>query len=144
MSLETWKHQYLHLSVEQTKPGEAVAHSLKKWKGLRSANLEAHGMVKTVDGDIEERSGRQRELCISASSCSLCHHFYNDHSCKACPLALSRDGTSCVEATSDESESPWDAWDKGKNNPEPMIAALKKAKKWEKAQTQSPLKPTQD
>lgn len=129
MSLETWKAEFYPVPADKVKKRDAVAHSLRKWIGMREENLKKHGCyahyssVRSDDGSF----------VVSGSSCSLCvlyFHSGKEKPCRECPLAKSRGGVPC-----DEDDSPWSQWSsfsKG-GNPEPMIAALEKTLAEEKA-----------
>lgn len=98
----------------------ALAHSIRKWKGLRYANLAKYGLFKPP---IEVRG----------ETCALCEEFFNEIivSCKGCPLFELR-GVPCDEdmeydvGPGAEGRSPFFHYhDTG--DPEPMILALETA-----------------
>lgn len=109
MSIETWKAEFLPVPAEEVPEEEAVAHSLRKWKGLRPENLAEHDLIATPRYILDQEG---REECVSR--CALCKHY----DCIACPLAQTL-GDSCVGG----SKSPWYIWFDDRD-PEPMIQAL--------------------
>lgn len=130
MSLETWKEEFYPKPAEETTKRSALAHSLRKWRGLTKENLEKHGCV--VEHGILADKGRWLAdgLSISSSSCALCHHHYDRKResydtppCVTCPLAKAL-GT--ADWRDEGCTSPWRAWTIN-GDPKPMIAALEKA-----------------
>ena len=118
MSLETWKQEFYSQPAADVKPELAVDHSLQKWIGLRSGNLKKHGVAILAEGSVYDPKDPACRINIDADSCALCIHF---RGCPRCPLfaALNR---SC-----DGDDSVYLHWIRTRN-PEPMIAALQKAK----------------
>lgn len=141
MSIESWKAEFYPVEASNVPSERAVEHSLRKWIGLRSENLAKHS-VRKVTSIIHDSFGGH--LTVSAMSCALCKYWYtpinntpldedeNDYRfrCARCPLALSREGVPCDRRLSDERSSPWHTFTHS-GNPEPMIAALLKAKDYE-------------
>lgn len=134
MSINTWKKKYYpvnataylqHTAYSQL---EAAKHCLKKWKGLRQANLMEHHV--TLDcGNIAEQN--VHSFVNDGESCALCQ--WNSSStgygkCESCVLAKVRGGVSCARSRHNEDMSPFAALQRH-NNPEPMIFWLKKAVK---------------
>lgn len=39
MSLETWKEEFYPIPADEVPESQALAHSLRKWEGLRKENL---------------------------------------------------------------------------------------------------------
>lgn len=114
MSDETWIAEFYPKKAKETSPEEAVAHSLQKWIGLRQVNMEKHDCDWTPIG-------------VDARSCALCHHYFEDEDddgryCAKCPLAALL-GRPCDA----DGGAPWYAWHT-RDDPEPMIAALKTIK----------------
>ena len=129
VGLEAWKKEFYPIPAEETKPEEALAHSLRKWEGLSVANRKRFGL--TADGhDLAD--SEENLFCIDASSCALCHHFYDsrvwpeEDSCKECPLAIARGGVPCTDETPTERLSPFQRWTNGENS-QPMMRQLRKA-----------------
>lgn len=124
MSYETWREEYYPVPACDVPKEQAVAHSLRKWEGLRPEALAKHGIklyAQNVGG----------MLSIASGSCALCHHYCRGGSCESCPLAIARaenDGSpvDCDKSRFDEDRSPWATGAYGPQNPEPMIAWLKK------------------
>ena len=114
MSLATWKAEFYPIDAEDVPAEEAVAHSLQKWVGLRSANLEKHGVLHYL-GKLYEG---HYVFYIDEESCALCQHYWSANVCKRCPLnhVLGHD---CVSGN----PSPYDEFI-DRDNPEPMITAL--------------------
>lgn len=138
MSLETWKAEFYPIpawrSNQETDLKVSIAHSLKKWTGLRPENLARHkvrisgrrswqAVIPAGDPDIQqgELEGRKRpgSLLIDASSCSLCLRFF---SCTPCPLYHELGGNLCDE-DAPHFKGPYMSWVLD-TNPEPMIQAL--------------------
>lgn len=117
MSLATWKRHYYPKPADETDESEAVAHSLKKWRGLLPAVLEKHEL-KHVGCVVRDKASNVFD--VDADSCALCiHHFAGD--CRDCPLYAALGNNPCYE-----SGQPYLTF-KRTGDPEPMIAALKKA-----------------
>ena len=130
MSIETWKQEFY--AVEASVAGkstdvEMLEHSIKKWEGLQTENLERHELrvnyTRIVDvGGVN--------FHINSESCALCSkHLFSsrDDSCASCPLSKVRGGVSCDQIDADD-PSPFDAW-RNRANPEPMLTFLRKARK---------------
>lgn len=120
MSLETWKEEFYPIDAEYVSEEEdAVAHSLRKWIGLRKENLDKHrisstGWIGISDGD--------EYVYIDSSTCALCQRYFDDEAvneCASCPL-FDLLGKRCDNGD----DSPFVIWGEYEN-PEPMIAALK-------------------
>lgn len=132
MSLKTWKKEYYSSPAAPTcrwpQQGmsqlEAAKLSLKKWKGLRGANLMEHNC--TLSGGVLY-GGDGSEFNLSAPNCHLC--AVNDPECDQCVLSKVRGGVRCSNQMTKEFESPWRAMVKD-NDVEPMIFWLKKAVKY--------------
>jgi hypothetical protein len=135
MSLDTWKDEFYPQEAFSVPEVHAVRHSLQKWYGLRPDALLRHRVELDSCGDVSDLI-TDRHLSIRGDSCALCHHYNIRYgSCKACPLALVREGVPCDEAWGDENEdspepgdklSPWFEW-RRRGNPEPMILWLERA-----------------
>ena len=127
MSIETWKKEFYDVepSAEMTRK-QAIAHSLKKWKGLTKENLKKHGLIVRTPTiyDTEKQTFR-----IDCDSCALCLKYYytgdcGDGGCDTCPLFKVLHKNQC----DDGDESPYIKWlDSG--NALPMIKALTKLTK---------------
>ena len=138
MSLASWKEEFYPISAAEfgasSDPEEVVLHSLTKWRGMRSENLERHGCSRGTYGDIASRDTSETPgvLGIESSSCSLCMAYLALGSgggrCGKCPLAIVRGGKSCDQPAPllDETTSPWCKWT-SLGDPEPMIGYLEKA-----------------
>ena len=144
MSLETWIDEFYPTDPEATAPEEAVAHSLRKWKGLRADALTRHG-VTVKDARLSD--GGRDWLGIDSSSCALCVHYLNDFwpddedhedpdetrpRCDGCPLVavLGRSCDDDIVGKFERADGPYFMF-VGENDPEPMIAALEAAAKLE-------------
>ena len=115
MSLRTWKKKHYRIDAEDVSPSDAVAHSLKKWQGLRLPVLQKHGLL-VLDDHIEDDEGNI--LDIDGESCALCQAYVLiDYSCKECPLYEFL-GHRC-----DAVGGPYRDWMEDQD-PEPMIKAL--------------------
>jgi len=127
MSLESWKQLYYPISADKAaelSPVEVIQHSLTKWRGLRTAVLDEHGVW--VDGLVLLTDGTNApKFQTTGLTCSLCAKYY-DHSaddeviaCSSCPLAqLGASGTDCF--------TEYRHW-RTTHDPEPMIQLLEKA-----------------
>lgn len=132
MSLKTWKKEYYSSPAaprcrwpqQGMSQLEAAKLSLKKWKGLRGANLMEHNC--TLGGGVLY-GGRGSEFDLSALNCHLC--AVNDLECDQCVLSKVRGGVRCSNQMTKEVDSPWMAMVKD-NDVEPMIFWLKKAVKY--------------
>jgi len=122
MSLQTWKQEFYPVPASEVPEADAIAHSLRKWIGLRKANLERHGM-ETNGASVFDI--RYYHLPIDITSCALCAHYW-DAGCSQCPLDAIR-GCKCYGAAiNDEPLSPFSAF-RDHFDPEPMIALLEEA-----------------
>lgn len=127
MSLASWIEEFYPTEADQVPDSEAIAHSLRKWKGLRFANLAKHDGEK--DGVVISFS--DGHFMIDLDSCALCQCFLNEGlhgnaACEDCPLAVVRRGTPCDDLMDGESTSPFLHWiDCG--DPKPMIKWLELA-----------------
>ena len=139
MSLKSWCKEFYPILAEQTKIEDAVAHSLRKWIGLRSENLAKHGCRVTKRGStgipyVEEPSDEcvdwrtDKAVCITSDTCALCHHYLleeDDHIsnvCERCPL-YKHLGKPCDGGKFNGERRPYEYWYETLN-PEPMISAL--------------------
>lgn len=128
MSLETWKAEFYPIPAYEVDSWNAVAHSTQKWIGLREENLLRHGCRRVEDDATmivaDENSGFSFE--VSGISCALCVWHIDRREvgaprCGTCPLKLA------LDARCDETDDlPWRQYTYS-GDPEPMIAALKKA-----------------
>jgi hypothetical protein len=101
---------------------ELVNNCLTKWKGLKTSNLEAHG-ISPAEADEEV-----------AESCALCRRFssvWNEQAlpgCVSCPISKAT-GKACDRRDNSGKDAPWHRWTSC-YDPKPMIEALKKARNW--------------
>lgn len=134
MSLATWKKKYYPVEACEVPKADALAHSIRKWEGLRLPVLEEHGLTRE-DHKISDRRGNA--LFIDSNTCALCVHYFGEkQDCERCPLAIARGGIPCDVESDRERVSPYDAF--SVSGPEPMIAALHEAAEWQKAQEGKP------
>lgn len=126
MSFETWAKKYYPIPANKCKKADAVDHSLQKWIGLRSKNLKAHGLFSDGFGLCEYTNcDAPCVLDIDSDTCALCqHHVGRVGNCQGCPLFVALGGSRCDR----DPDSPYWLWTDDEN-PEPMIRALRKAKK---------------
>ena len=132
MSIESWKAEFYPVPADEVPVDQAIAHSLRKWEGLRKENLDRHDVIK---------AGRrlwhddESPFYIDGDSCALCHRYLfdgdgdaHDHdvSCDNCPLSIARGGFPCDRSLPDESNAPWQEFGR-EGNPEPMIFWLNAA-----------------
>lgn len=127
MSLETWVAEFYPVSAWSLREkGDAVAHSLRKWEGLRWKNRKKHGL-RMLDGEtlgFSKHSMEADTFGVTADSCALCQRHLTIHGCGECPLKRVL-GMSC-----DAPGQPYVTFLET-GNPKPMIAALKAAAKLE-------------
>lgn len=135
MSLESWKAEFYPVEADHVPKEEAIAHSLRKWEGLRPANLRKHGVVKIYNygGLLDEQYPTAVGFSVDSDSCALCVLYADTNcNCGSCPVACSRGNTPCDECIEDEKCSPYESF-RRESNPEPMIQALEGAQRWEQA-----------
>ena len=86
MSVKSWREEFLPVDAEDAtgSTGEAIAHSLQKWKGALPENLEKHE-VKFENMEIRGSDGNEH---FGSSNCALCVACfdYSEDTCKRCPL----------------------------------------------------------
>lgn len=119
---EAWLRQYYPLPAQGVLAKDAVAHSLHKWRGLRTKVLERYGL-KVYGVNVQEKDSPETLLVIGGESCALCHHDHRrdtETRCTKCPLFKVL-GMPCGV-----SGQPYPVWI-DEADPEPMIKALKKA-----------------
>lgn len=140
MSFATWAKEFYPFPAVEATHAYAAEHSLKKWIGLREANLAAHGLRKASYSIVGEGHGgvQRTQLVIDYYSCSLCRRFIEEDDlptcCDRCPLSIVRGGVPCAIEMADELRSPYTAWTHG-GDPEPMIMWLHKAAEYHKEQS---------
>lgn len=138
MSFYSWKREFYPRPAHRVARKDALAHSLKKWEGLRPSNLRRHGVVM-VNARVFAEACPEKFLSVDADSCALCYWYTNqkrvDKPCRGCPLERVRGG-SCDEwcGADGMSESPYVHFLKASRNedlsdPEPMIFWLRQADK---------------
>lgn len=91
MSIDTWKKEFYPTDAETTSIVGAVAHSIRKWRGIYSSNLRKHSLHK---GYMFITDSGGKSFCLDSTTCSLCHHYYIRTGCKKCPIFLNT-GSSC-------------------------------------------------
>lgn len=105
-----WIAEYYPVMAPEVKREDALAHSAKKWEGLRKVNLERYGLSTPP-------------VTISSSTCALCFYWqtYEDRElCKGCPLPAELGRNCDYTAIVGEPISPFKAW-RQYSDPEPMI-----------------------
>lgn len=146
MSMETWKKEFYPIDASKTSENGALAHSLRKWKGLTRASLKKHGLVKGsdylnyivfqkdqineytcgVDG-VDGVDSDNYEFKVTDETCALCHHYrIDDLDCGKCPLLLANNNKPCDESMRYNRSSPYESFLEH-DNPKPMIRLLEKA-----------------
>lgn len=120
MSLATWKEEFYPIDAKRKMTSiQATEHSLKKWIGLRDVNLEKHGLVRDLVGNLSDGINY---FHIDGKSCALCQIYVSQRdTCVGCPLYTSRGFVPC-----DGGDDPFGMY-KGIFDPEPMIEELEKA-----------------
>ena len=93
MSIESWKEEFYSEPANQVPAGRAARHSLKKWQGALSENLEKHDVAYT---NARVHSRFENEVVVFGSdTCALCAAFDWDAACSRCPLTRVRGGINC-------------------------------------------------
>lgn len=122
MSKESWMDEFYPEIVSGVKRTnlEALNHSLKKWEGLTTENMERH------DVSIRKLEDGGRGLYIDSSSCALCYKHMWVSKCRTCPIYKSN-GVGCADGVIEDTYvySEWGAWSND-GNPQPMIDLLRK------------------
>lgn len=150
MSLSAWRRAFYDVPAEAVAADrrngdlDLIAHSLRKWEGLKRENLDAHGLY-AEGGEILWREEEYVVFLVDTETCALCqrhygkekvldHPYLGSHECGTCPLARSRPGGApCDRRARREKAAPFDRFlDTG--DAKPMIRALQKARKWVEAQ----------
>jgi hypothetical protein len=108
MTLQTWKAEFYTIEAEEATDTTLIAaqHSLMKWRGLTTENLERHGLVKEGESRYIWNGWGDR-FAVDGYSCALCSLF--DSHCPDCPLRI------C--------EHEYRTWYE-KDDPKPMISSL--------------------
>jgi hypothetical protein len=140
MSMETWEAEFYPIDARDCGAKDAVAHSLRKWRGLRADALQRHGMtVVATPMSCPRITDGRNELSIDADSCALCVEYFHDGeayddfgACGSCPLYLVA-GHPCTD-TPHEGPSAYGAFAGSRRDPEPMIALLERAEAYEREQ----------
>jgi len=144
VSLETWKAEFYPKAAADTTPEEALAHSIRKWEGLRADALARHGVTQRGSW----LCGEELELSfiVACSSCALCYHYMAEpldddgdetdeadvisrvsDACEGCPLYEARGGVACdVMDDVDDRRDPYNAY-ASHGDPVPMLRWLRKA-----------------
>jgi len=115
---QQWLAKYYPVQADQCPEKDAIAHSLKKWRGLRPKVLKKYGLHVSRGNLWDEDDDLL--LMVDGRTCALCHwHTPVDPSeeCRKCPI-----NGAC------SSIGPWGDWI-ANDDPEPMIQALEKAAK---------------
>lgn len=125
MSLKTWMKEFYPILAYRCSKKQALEHSLRKWEGALKKNLKKHCVRYALWSIEEPDAGLYFEsLRFISDTCALCNHYETNElsdadSCMQCPLRKMT-GAPCDF----DEEAPWR---KSKNDPMPMIRALRKA-----------------
>jgi hypothetical protein len=128
MSIESWKKEYY--PIDAGAQCNETLHSLRKWTGLRSEALKAHGLKQSGPVIYDEPTNIFR---VASDTCALCVKYFDSSStepCDLCPLSKVRGDVRCDSRRLDEPESPYCLFVKH-GNPEPMILWLKMTVRYE-------------
>lgn len=133
MSIESWKKEFYPIEAADVPKDQAVAHSLKKWQGLRDEAIARHGLSRTKYGDlsetvkdyhvdaVEEKVNRPDFFIVNDDSCALCIHYLKiQGDCFGCPVFE-------LDNQCEEEYSAFYLYCYKGGDPEPMIAVLEKA-----------------
>lgn len=129
MSLGSWKDEFYPVDADEVPESDALAHSLKKWRGMTDEHLVAHSVwANYTEGHLTD-DGEDFDgdvFMILDETCALCFHFQHGGKirCEKCPLRVAS-GHPC-----DFVEEPYSVW-RSSGDPKPMIAALEAAAKLE-------------
>lgn len=119
MSLESWKAEFYPVDAKDVSEADALAHSLKKWEGLRKENLERHRGKHNEHRHIEFEDGI---FMVNDGTCACCVHWdEDDDGCPGCPLSQDR-GERCDGGD----DAPYGKFTL-EHNPEPMIQLIQLA-----------------
>lgn len=125
MSLASWKKEYYPTPASSIKTDSgAVAHSIRKWKGLSKQAMKKHGIEwGAAYATVHEPDNVSRYFEISEKSCALCvlHPV-----CVGCPLAAVRRGYACDSLRPEEYLPPWQ---RRMESVRPMLTWLNRAAK---------------
>ena len=130
MSIQSWKEEFYNEPAESVSAEDAVDHCIKKWTGLLKKNLKKHKAEQTASYSIKDE--HQYEEVATSGDCALCHHYQEDY-CEECPLYISRGNVKCFYRKEGEDMSPYNAYCHA-GDARPMVAALRRAKKFEQKQ----------
>ena len=130
MSMKTWMKKYYPVPAKSVRQADALDHSIRKWQGLQSSALKAHG-VRVDDSTFTRITDGTQYLSIDGETCALCVTYLKRHrDCNKCPLAIARNGISCSDVLEPEEKSPYASFsDAIKTDAKPMLAWLRKAKR---------------
>lgn len=147
MTMTRWKRQYYPTPADKPMTDlEAVAHALRKWKGLMPAILADHGLTFDEGHRAIVNKHKSSVFYLNGTTCALCEVHRNDDengSCRGCPLFEVRGGVQCDDTMPYEKMSPYDAMCE-KQNPRPMIMWLEMARAHVLATTESEEPETED
>lgn len=136
MSRTTWRKAFMPTPATGPKTWKAaLAHSLRKWRGLTWANLAKHGLTPET---VAEMDADNCALCQRASKANDSNgYLVPGEDCEGCPLYGSRNKVKCWKETWGELNrrdvAPYHAWTYH-GDARPMIDALEAAQAWLKAQ----------
>lgn len=110
-----WLDTYYPVPADQCPKEDAVAHSLRKFEGLRPEALKEHGL-RLLQGCVFDDNDNLI-ITLGRSSCALCASYFTSPRCSGCPLSL-------AEKECEVDENPYTEMI-DRDDPEPMIAAMK-------------------
>lgn len=134
MSIETWKKEFYPVEAAEIADTDAtvvelIAHSLKKWEGVRPGNIKKHGLKRAGYDSFHDG---EEYFELDGDSCSLCAAFYGkqdisdetdrceDSDCSVCPIFLAN-GKTCADA--------YQEFTIGSRRPTKMVNLLRKTLK---------------
>jgi len=88
MSVETWKEEFYpkHAAAVEASPVKCTQHSLRKWRGLLQANLDAHEVQYTSRGIVDrvkpDQLPGQYFRVFTGFECALCLFAEGEESSK--------------------------------------------------------------
>ncbi len=123
MSLTSWKEEFYLVDAFEVPAEQALAHSHRKWIGLRPENLAKHG------GGISAShiSFGDGVFYFNSRTCALCRYYLvyevdSSDRCRPCPLYKANGGRPCDLGY----KAPYGSLIHG-DDPKPMIDLIEKA-----------------
>lgn len=128
--MQTWLEEFCPVPAEKFRNKtwlQVAERDLRKWVGLRTKNLEKHGLEKDY---IRLFGGKGGYFFVGKNTCAFCQRAEKAKGgCRNCPLTIARgNDLTCCETVDGTHLDPYTAFT-DKDDPEPMIHLIRKAKK---------------